>query len=107
MYKRKVSNVHEQVLLVTGLSSNEFREMYDGAWPVLLADCARDRPALSSWRRDRLLERLGDHEWLAVESLIEGEYSIIETEHMSVRELVRGAREANRAATGSRAIPPT
>ena len=33
----------------TCLSSKEFREVYDDAWPVL-----------SRWRRDRLLERLGD-----------------------------------------------
>ena len=75
----------------TGLSSKEFREVHDGAWPVLLADCARDWHALSRWRRDRLLERFGDREWLAVESLVEGEYSIIEMEHTSVRELERRA----------------
>ena len=78
-----------------GLSSKEFHEVYDGTWPVFLADCARDWPAISRWRRDRLLERLSDREWLAVESLVEGEYSIIETEHMSVSELARRAREAN------------
>lgn len=81
----------------TGLSSKEFQEVYDGVWPVLLADCARDWPALSQWRRERILERFGDRKWLAETTTIisGGEFILTETENMSARELARGIREAN------------